>query len=269
MKHILVLLFLLPGVLAAADCEEAYDGMQISKDTRLCSRSVDVPNSISITANDITLDCNKAILRGTSLAEGQGIILEHVTGVTVKECTIINFNTGILVKESNRNTIIDNTLLKNNIGIRLIQSFENRFENNADKSHIRPVSAIASKFNSFWLTNKDLDRAFCEVNLCNQAGPMNPCADNDFYCSPSCTAENDQDCAAPEPLPELPVAVEQPLPAAITELPSEAVRTEAAPVSFMGLLPEKARFWVMAFVFIITYVIGFLAFQLHHAHARN
>jgi parallel beta-helix repeat protein len=277
---VLALFLFVPSVLA--ECEGAFDLMQITRDTMLCNKGYDVQSGITIKTDNVTLDCNGAIIRGTAMQDGQGIIIDHADGVTVKNCNILNYDVGVYVREGNRNTIIQNALLKNRIGVRMLQSFENRFENNADKSMVKPVSALASKFNSFWLTNKDLDKDFCEVNLCNSPGPMNPCVNDDYYCSPSCNYKNDNDCPAPK---EEPVkAVEQkaaeaeqvrleeaPAPETLdlTTKPKQAnskpiMSTGAYSMSFMGQLPDKARFWTMAVLFVICYIIGFLCFQHHH-----
>ncbi|MEM2916728.1 MAG: NosD domain-containing protein, partial [Candidatus Woesearchaeota archaeon] len=149
MKHLLfvvALLALAPVVIA--ECEAAFDLMQITKDTTLCNKAYDVPSGITIKTDNVVLDCNGAIIRGTALQDGQGIIIDHANGVTVKNCNILNYDVGIYVKEGNRNTIKDNALLKNKIGVRMLNAHENRFEDNADKSLLKPVSAIASKFNS-------------------------------------------------------------------------------------------------------------------------
>jgi parallel beta-helix repeat protein len=265
----------------ADECEYAFDLMQITKDTVLCNKAFDVPSGITIATDGVTLDCNGAIIRGTGMQDGQGVFIDGADGVTVKNCNILNYDAGIYVKEGNRNVIEQNALLKNKVGVRMLQAFENQFITNADKSIIKPVSALASKFNSFWITNKDLDQSFCEVNLCNSAGPMSPCANDDFYCSPSCSFGNDNDCRSPEaeaePDPFLEKMKAQTLatgkattePAA-TENKSAAKKPEVeipsaqAPKSFMSLLPAKARFWTMAFLFILSYLFGFLIFQHHH-----
>ena len=167
--------------------------------------------------------------------------------------------------------------LKNRIGVRMLHAFENRFENNADKSILKPVSALASKFNTFWITNKELDRDFCETNMCNSAGPMNPCANDDLYCSPACNYKNDNDCPT---LPEQP-ETEQPAPfeppkqhpaPEMPDLPAQKPEQSSMPImstgtvtkSFMQTLPEKAQFWTMALLAIVCYLAGFLCFQHHH-----
>jgi parallel beta-helix repeat protein len=270
------LLLLLPS--AFAECEAAFDLMQITRDTVLCNKGYDVPSGITIKTDNVTLDCNGALIIGKAMTDGQGILIDHADGVTVKNCNILNYDVGVYVKDGNRNTIIQNALLKNRIGVRMLNSFENRFEDNADKSLLKPVSSLASKFNSFWLINKDLDKDFCDVNLCNSPGPMNPCENDDFYCAPGCDYRNDNDCLAP--IEEPVQAVEQ------KAAETEQIRLEPAPemldlatkkestkpimstgaysMSFMGRLPDKERFWTMAVLFSLCYLLGFFIFQHHH-----
>jgi parallel beta-helix repeat protein len=241
----------------------------------LCNKAFDVPSGILIRTDNVTLDCNGAIIRGTGLQDNQGIIIERADDITIKNCNILNFDVGIYIKEGDRNTITHNALLKNRIGVRLLEAFENRFEGNADKSLLKPVSALGSKFNTFWLTNKDLDKDFCEVNLCNNPGPMDPCVDDDKYCSPSCTHENDNDCREPVDLtpiteyPKLPneeelVSPVRPAQEAMHEA-QVAIEQPRVP-SLMGFLPEKARIWAIVLLAIAAYLLGFLAFQHHHWH---
>jgi len=272
MRALLLLLLLVPSV--AGQCEEAFDQMQVIRDTVLCNKAFDVPSGITIRTDGVTLDCNGAIIRGTGLQDNQGIIIERADEVTIKNCNILNFDVAIYVKEGNRNTIIHNALLKNKIGVRMLEAFENRFESNADKSLLKPVSAIASKFNTFFLTNKDLDKEFCETNRCNSEGPMNPCVNDDKYCSPSCTHENDDDCRAPVDLtpvteyPALPNEDELIRPAVNRPIAEEKPIPLEAPAipSFIEPLPPKTRVWAMVLLAVVAYLLCFLAFQHHHRH---
>jgi parallel beta-helix repeat protein len=275
-----LVIFALSASAALADCEEGFSGMVVTKNTVLCSKQFDAPDSVTVKASNVVLDCNGAIIRGTGLQAGQGIVLEDVNNVTVKNCNVLNFDAGIYIKESNRNTIIHNAFLKNKVGMRMLEAFENRFEGNADKSTLKPVSAIASKFNTIWLTNKDLDRDFCETNLCNTQGVMNPCVHDDHYCSPYCSHETDNDCSNPLPLEEFANITEypalenesafapKPVPAATPalEFPAELPPEVQPPKSRMILLTEKTRFWATALLFIVSYLITFLLFQHHHRH---
>lgn len=270
---VLALLALVPAVFA--ECDPAFDSMQITRDTILCNKAFDVPSGITIKTDGVMLDCNGAIIRGAGVQDGQGVIIDHADGVTVKNCNILNYDVGVYVKEGNRNRIVQNSLLKNRIGVRMLNAFENRFESNADKSILKPVSSIASKFNSFWLVNKELDRDFCAENMCNSAGQMNPCANDDFYCSPSCDYVNDNDCPALQvqeqaPIVEQPKAEPEKKAPEVQNLPAEPKNTAKTRAtgefanSLINKLDYKARFWTTAFLFIITYLIGFLCFQHHH-----
>ncbi len=273
---VIALLALAPGVVA--ECEAAFDLMQVTKDTTLCNKAYDIPSGITIRTDNVTLDCNGAIIRGTAVQDGQGIIIDNADGVTVKNCNILNYDVGIYVKDANRNTIIQNALLKNKIGVRMLNAHENRFESNADKSLLKPVSALASKFNSFYITNKDLDKDFCETNLCNQPGQMNPCENDDNYCSPDCSYESDNDCpkpnAEPESLPWLAVQPSQPAalpPERPAETQKQAQKTvPKATTSIISKLSPKAQFWTTALLFIIAYLAGFLCFQhVKYKRSRN
>jgi parallel beta-helix repeat protein len=276
MKYMLLLalLFSLP-ITIAEDCATAYSGMWITQDTALCNQAADLADGILIKTSNVTLDCNGAIIRGTGLQQGQGILLENVEGVTVKNCNILNYNTGILLKNSNRNEITQNGLLKNNIGIRLISSFENFFESNKDKSVLKAVSAIASRFNNFYLINRDIEMDFCQENVCNKAEPMNPCQNDDAYCSPFCTHENDNDCAKPfiaeelQPITEYPALPNETpaiIPAPILQNTTPAVHTTESKkaISLLEGFSEKKKFWIIAGLAILTYIVGFLAFQHHY-----
>ncbi len=277
MKPLLVVIALLalaPGVIA--ECEAAFDLMRVTKDITLCNKAYDVPSGITIKTDNILLDCNGAIIRGTAVQDGQGIIIDNADNVTVKNCNILNYDVGIYVKDANRNTIIQNALLKNKIGVRMLNAHENRFEDNADKSLLKPVSAIASKFNSFYLTNKDLDKDFCETNLCNQPGPMSPCKNDDLYCSPDCNYQGDNDCpnpnAEPEALPWMAAQASQPATPPVAKPAETQKPAQTAPkatTNIISKLPPKAQFWTIALLFIISYLVGFLSFQhVKYKHSR-
>ncbi len=134
-----------------------------------------------------------------------------------------------------------------------------------------------SKFNTFWITNKDLDKEFCDVNVCNGEGAINPCEDGDFYCPLECRYAQDNDCPRPpeEPEPvevpvEAPKEPEKPAPATLnltTQSEPEQktqMSTGKFAISFMDGLELKTRFWTMTVLFIISYLFGFLLFQHHH-----
>jgi len=98
----------------------------LTENTILCKNIYEMPDNVEkngaiiIAANDITLDCNGATIQGTGGANynGYGIIIENVTGVTVKNCIVREYSYAINMSSgSEYNTIIDNTIIKNLYGI--------------------------------------------------------------------------------------------------------------------------------------------------------
>ena len=67
---------------------------------------------INITADDVELNCAGYTITGDN-SYGDGIVLTGVTGVTVKNCNIINFSTGINFTIANNATILNNTIINN------------------------------------------------------------------------------------------------------------------------------------------------------------
>jgi parallel beta-helix repeat protein len=201
MKKEAVLLFLLLIPIAAAECADLTDGMTITKDTLLCSDTYDAPSGITIAADGVTLDCGTAVLRGVVGESEIGIRAENVDGITIKNCNVLTFTQGLYLKNVTNSVVEKNAFLKNRIGIRLLDSYENTIRDNNDKSFQVAVSSINSKYNVVMLGNKEIERAFCEVNACNEFRDMNPCEPGDFYCSRKCSPQNDADCAKPTPAP--------------------------------------------------------------------
>lgn len=195
----LVIALLLIGI-AAAECIEPTDGMTIKENILFCSSTYDIPNGITIGANDVVLDCGTAVLRGIVGESEIGIRAENVDRIAIKNCNILTFTQGIYLKNVTNSLIENNAILKNRIGIRILDSYENTIRDNNDKSFQFAVSAINSKYNVVILGNKEIERAFCEVNACNEFRDMNVCESGDFYCSKKCSPQTDADCVLPPPV---------------------------------------------------------------------
>lgn len=226
------------------------DGSPITQDTELCSNTYDIPNGIFISTSDLKLDCRTAILRGFD-GQGTGIHVENADNVTIRNCHILTFDQGILLKNVTNSLIEDNGFLKNRIGIRLLESYENTIRENNDKSHQLAVSAVASKFNIVMLGNKNIDRAFCEVNACNRLRDLQVCENDDFYCSKRCSPVTDNDCESVEtesgPVLEVP---------AFTALAAKEVQSPA-PVS--AEVPSKKSHVplpIKIIIYLVAYAIG-------------
>ena len=188
---LIISLILIGSVIA--DCQELPGTGIINESINLCSDTFDAPEGIKITADNIKLDCGTAVIRGNYL-EKIGITIANRKNVTVTRCNVLTFNVGVFISNSSNVHLYDNALLKNDIGLRMYNSYENLIEKHNDKSNLKPVSAISSKFNTVILGNKNINRDFCKENACNTHKDMNPCVDADFYCSVRCTPETDSDC---------------------------------------------------------------------------
>ena len=96
MKLLLALL-IVPLVLAL-DCVEPFDGMNINQSAVFCSDTFDVSNGISISESDVVVDCQTAILRGTKGQSDVGIKIVNANNVTLRNCQVLTFDQGLLMK---------------------------------------------------------------------------------------------------------------------------------------------------------------------------
>ena len=252
-----VIIALLLSAVAAAECIEPTDGMSITESVLLCSSTYDLLSGITIAANGITVDCGTAVLRGIVGQSEFGVRIENVDDVTLKNCNILTFTQGLYLKNVTNSLIEKNGFLKNRIGVRMLDSFENVLRDNNDKSHQVAVSAINSKFNVVMLGNKEIERSFCEVNACNKYRDMNVCESGDFYCSKKCTSETDADCAVPTAV-TIPEEPEKSVEEKIEEF-EEEVRKEvpAAEMKNDAVIDKKLSFSTKILIYVLIYIVGF------------
>ncbi len=227
-----------------------------------CSSTYDVSNGISVSAGNIVLDCGTAVLRGTVDQSEIGVRLENVDNVTVRNCNVMTFNQGIYLKNVTNSLIEKNGFLKNRIGIRLLDAFENTIRDNNDKSFQLAVSAINSKYNIVMFGNKNVERGFCDFNACNEHRDMNPCEAGDFYCSKKCSPETDADCGS---LPEAPV-VKEPVKTAeqIVKEAEVEVKQELAPQKTVEETPVERALSLTnkLFIYVMLYFVAFVILQI-------
>ncbi|MBN1644677.1 hypothetical protein JW851_01375 [Candidatus Woesearchaeota archaeon] len=238
---------------AIAECQELPGTGIINTSMELCSDTYDAQEGIKITADNVELNCGTAVLRG-NYQEKIGITIENRRNVTITRCNVLTYNVGVFIRNSTNVHLYDNALLKNDVGLRMYNSYENLIEKHNDKSLIKPVSAINSKFNIVMLGNKNIEREFCEENACNVYKEINPCVDNDFYCSTRCNPETDNDCKIKEKNTTqiiTPAAEEPPL-------KEETIITEEINTKEPKEKTIKPRNFL---VYAIFYIIGLSIFQ--------
>ncbi len=76
------------------------------------------PGGITVTGNHLTFDCDHHQITGGG--SGVGILLDSKVGVQIKNCTIRKFGTGIELRSASHNTIMDDTLISNTVGLHLM-----------------------------------------------------------------------------------------------------------------------------------------------------
>jgi len=91
-------------------------------------------NCFNITANNVTLDCQGFLINHTGLPNNTGILVNGVSNVTIRNCTVQGFAKGIWLNYSDYSKIEYNTLSSNYVGIYSNYSNEGFFtDNNIDR----------------------------------------------------------------------------------------------------------------------------------------
>lgn len=97
------------------------------------------PRGIVIGKDDIVLDCkgpDGTLYKIEGLGEGAGIELKVRKGVTVRNCTVTNFNNGFNIEDSTLNIIVDNVVTNNtHDGFHIVRSVGNIFDHNTAENN--------------------------------------------------------------------------------------------------------------------------------------
>lgn len=161
MKYWLILLFA-PAVLA---CVVPEDGMKIENSMNFCSDVYYLDQGISVSGNNITINCDGAVFK--SWSGGTGISIEDSSNITISSCRIVSYNVGFLVRNSTNVFLNDNHLVKNQIGTRFV-TVSSSATFNHDVSLLAPFKIFNSENNVISLTNKFVSGDFCSNNFCNE-----------------------------------------------------------------------------------------------------
>ena len=125
--------------------EQCSDYGDWDDETKTCTLNQDLTQSVEITQNNITLDCNSYSITGSGTE--YGIILSETHDVTIKNCYITNFSYGIELyhypfefsSSSNNNILNNNTIFGNHSGISLSSSNNNTLINNTVSSNAEGI----------------------------------------------------------------------------------------------------------------------------------
>ena len=120
-----------PGYVdTSLDCDDTNasihpptNGMVITQNTTFCPGSYNLPNGITIGADDIELNCDGAILMRPDISSLWGVTLEERKNVVIKDCVIEHFSKGVYISYSDDISIIGNTFVNiENAGVHSVYS---------------------------------------------------------------------------------------------------------------------------------------------------
>ncbi len=89
-------------------CTTPTDDMIITEDTTFCPGTYNLPNGITIGADNVVLDCDRAVLDGDVNTENYGILLDEINNVEIKNCEIREYKYGIFMHSSSNIHLLDN-----------------------------------------------------------------------------------------------------------------------------------------------------------------
>lgn len=251
-----VVLVVLLASIVHASCYSPGDGELINASVMFCSDTFDALNGITISGRDFVVDCNTAVIRGIKGQSNNGLIIKDARNVTVTDCNVVTFENGMLLENVSKSMIVGNNLLKNSVGIRLFDSFENVLDNN-DKSLVKGVSAINARYNAVVVGNKGVEEGFCDVNACNSRELPDACVEDDF-CYGAC---DDPDCVQPVvEVNRTPVKSAEEI---IAEF-EEEVRRDVPEQQFEQPAPQSTALpvYVKVLMYFAAYLLTFVLIQL-------
>lgn len=157
-----VVAFLL-AVSVAHACVMLESGMVINESVSVCS----VPHvlvGVQVSGENIVVDCAGAIVQGRFAGEAFRISGRNVS---VRNCHILNFETAFLVKNASQVFLLDNHLVRNRVGVSLID-VRDSVVYNRDVSLQDPMYVRKSDHNIISSVNRFIEGAFCASNYCNR-----------------------------------------------------------------------------------------------------
>lgn len=152
-KFIALFLVLISIPLVSAICTEPFGGMEIRESLAFCPGVYDIENGINAADDNIAIDCNNSVLRGTGL--GYGILIKNKNNIEIRNCNISGYEIGIYLENASKNVIENNYLENNKFGIALFNSFDNQIENNIFLGNIQNIIASTSETTPEFITEAE------------------------------------------------------------------------------------------------------------------
>ena len=114
-----------------------------------------------IGADDIVLDCAGHTIKGTGIDESNGVRVSGRSGVTVKNCNVVNFFDGFRLNSSDANILADNTARGSvRIGFLLVSSDLNNLTGNAAVRNAGGGYILAEGSDNNTVTNNTANKNF-------------------------------------------------------------------------------------------------------------
>jgi parallel beta-helix repeat protein len=158
--------------------------------------------AIVISASNVLLDCAGATIVGSGT--GYGVYIpDHVSNVTVKNCTIRNYRYGIYADNTSGNALIDNTLELNTQGVMLGYATDNTVTGNtADHNAFAGIymeGATGNQVTSNTLHANDSAGLFIQTSSGNTISGNSVCqnADTDFAIADGVNTGDNNTCSRP------------------------------------------------------------------------
>jgi len=122
-----------------ANCTLPHDNLYVTNNTVLCPGFFSISDFggdgvIIMNADDITLECYQTYMQGTQQMNGKGIQISNRNNITVKGCTIDNYNYGIHGQYVFNSTIRDNHIQQMWSGVNIGDGMYNVIINNSIQS---------------------------------------------------------------------------------------------------------------------------------------
>ncbi len=124
----------------------------VNEDLMLLSNISSIDSCLIINSSNITIDCNYNNITGNKTGSSKGIHLNASKNVTVKNCYVYNFTSGIYLEKSNKSSIYNNTFSLNSNGLDIgYDSSDNIFTlNNVSYSDLFDLHMDSGTNNKFF-----------------------------------------------------------------------------------------------------------------------